>query len=410
MSSAEAAQNIDKLPGRDIVLLPLLALLTIILVSVEVISYAAKHYGASKSTVNTCLIMNDRTTGVRGIPNSACSMKTAESGDVIYRFNACGHRADVPCGPKPPGTFRIVMIGSSVDFGFGVEREKTFSALLPTELAHLTGRKIEVYNEAMLGSFPYSAGLRLNEVLAAQPDMVLWVLAPRDIKNASVVLLSDLEPPAKPGGSRTPLRKIADIFTSNSLPAALSIFGSKILDLFRDSSTGIYLQDELYSSQSQYVRSYLMAPETDANVADVGFLKVDRSAQWQAHMKVFDDDAARIENRLTDAGIPLVATFVPERGQAAMIAMRTWPAALDPYKMGDDVRSIISSHGGQYVDILRDYRTVVNPEKGFYPIDGHPDVSGHAVISTLLSNRLTDGTIPQLARIADSGMIQAKGR
>jgi len=38
-------------------------------------------------------------------------------------------------------------------------------------------------------------------------------------------------------------------------------------------------------------------------------------------------------------------------------------AGHDPYKLSDEVRSIVVSHGGTYADILPDYRGVPNPEQ-----------------------------------------------
>ena len=92
-----------------------------------------------------------------------------------------------------------------------------------------------------------------------------------------------------------------------------------------------------------------------------------------------------------------------------MIAMKSWPAAFDPYKLADDVERIVVSHGATYVDILRDYRNIMNPEIGFYLIDGHPNASGHEVIVTLLARHLTDGRIPQL-HMSTSAVLPMQAR
>ena len=86
-----------------------------------------------------------------------------------------------------------------------------------------------------------------------------------------------------------------------------------------------------------------------------GFLKADPSASWREHLKQFDADAADIEGRAEAAGVPFVAVLVPIRVQVTMISMGKWPARYDPYRLDDQLRSIVAKHGGIYLDILPDY-------------------------------------------------------
>ncbi|MGC9293566.1 MAG: hypothetical protein ACP5EP_12755, partial [Acidobacteriaceae bacterium] len=105
-----------KLPRRDWILLPMLSLLTIclIVVSTELIARRMFH---ESGNLESCLI-SDPSTGVHGIPNTICWEKPIEGQQQVeYRFNGCGHRTDEECGLKPPGTYRIVMIGTSIAMG-----------------------------------------------------------------------------------------------------------------------------------------------------------------------------------------------------------------------------------------------------------------------------------------------------
>ena len=58
--------------------------------------------------------------------------------------------------------------------------------------------------------------------------------------------------------------------------------------------------------------------------------------------------------------MPLVAALLPQRAQAAMISRSRWPAGFDPYKLDNELRSMVVSHGGTYVDILPDFRNIVS--------------------------------------------------
>jgi hypothetical protein len=368
-----------KLPRRDWILLPVLGLLTICVVVVSTESIARRMFPEPKSSMQNCLIENDVSTGVRGIPNSVCSEESIESGLVEYRFNGCGHRAGMECGPKSPGAYRIVMVGTSTAFGTHLPREKTIAALLPAELSRQTGRDIELYNEALTWETPRAVALRFNAILAAKPDMILWIVTPWDIKNAPLLFSTPLESNGE--GHLASVRKYA-----------------------KDSGTRTLLEHFLYRSTSSYMRLYLQrtgGPE---------FLGTKLSVEWQHHLREYDTYAADIEGQAKAADIPLVVVLVPERAQAAMISMGEWPASYNPYKLDDELRFIVTSHGGIYIDILPDFRNVPNPEKYYFPVDGHPDADGHRIISRLLATALTGGAVPALKFVAQSNAAQHQGR
>ena len=179
-----ATSRKTKLPRRDWILLPLLSVLTILALAVSM-QWVGRILFRSDSPVGDCIV-SDPSTGRHGVPNRACWKKESESPSVNYSFNSCGHRAGMECGPKAPDTYRIVLTGSSYPFGWTVPREETFAALLPLELSRRTGRKIEIYNEGIIGDggIPRNLVKRFNEVLAAKPDAILWVLDPWDIDKA----------------------------------------------------------------------------------------------------------------------------------------------------------------------------------------------------------------------------------
>jgi hypothetical protein len=371
-----------RLHWRDWILLPGLGLLTIALLigSSEVI--ARRMFRESSSRAIDCMVLSDASTGVRAIPNSACSEKLAEDRSPIeYRFNACGHRAGVDCGPKPSGSYRIVMVGSSFAMGLEAAREKTFAATLPAQLSRRTGRRIELYNEAMESGFPRSVDLRFNEVLAASPDMILWILTPFDIKKVSS-LLPD-QPTSRGSFLARNWSRTKTAFSTESAPEAFRELWQRVTDAFVETRTAFMLRHFLFQSQSQYVRSYLMDGDDES-----GFLKAELSGLWLSRIQEFTGYAADIERRSATAGIPLVAVMLPNRAQAAMISMGAWPAGLDPYRLDHEVRSVIVSHGETYADILPAFGDVPNPERGYFAVDGHPNERGHAVLSTMLADKL----------------------
>lgn len=88
---------------------------------------------------------------------------------VEYRINSKGLRDDETSYEKPPGTFRIVLLGDSRTFGFGVPIEEHFSTLLEGYF-----RNVEVIN---LGIGGYGIDQELlflrSEGFRYEPDLVL---------------------------------------------------------------------------------------------------------------------------------------------------------------------------------------------------------------------------------------------
>ena len=389
-------QTEARLPRRDWILLPLLGLLTIVLLIAGAESTARARFSDTPRGLASCLVLNDLSTGVRGVPNSECRDKSAETGWTDYKFNSCGHRAGMECGAKDPGAYRIVMTGSSVAMGLYVDREESIAGRLPAELTRMTGRKVEVYNAsigAAYGGSPHSVALRMNEVMAQKPDLVLWVMTPWDLDHAD-----DLRPqdeylraagksePKKDAASysSSPLRRIAAKIGADSL-------ASSLYDDLKSFRLRTLVTHYLFESRSLYVKSYLKNKDDAA-----GFLKAEWAPEWNDRLKEFDGYAAEVIARAHAAGVPVVAVLVPNRAQAAMISMGEWPQGYDPYKIDEELRGNITSRGGIYADIFSGFCTMANPEDHYLPVDGHPDAEGHAIITNLLAQQLTNGAIPEL--------------
>ncbi|MGA3159893.1 MAG: hypothetical protein ABSC77_01665 [Terracidiphilus sp.] len=385
--NARATENRmeTKLPLRDWILLPMLSLLTICLLAGCTELIARLMIPMPYSNLNECLDHNDFSTGVRAIPNSVCTGETHGSGVVEYRFNSCGHRAGTECGPKTLGTYRIVMVGTSAAMGSLVPREKTFATLLPAELSRLTGRKVELYNEAMVWETPHVVVLRINDVLAAKPDMILCVMTDYDIQYASSVY-PPADVPEAPDASGT------------------GGFLTTVINQIKHSRSGALLEVFFFKNQSSYVNRYLLG------AVGPQFLRTKLSARLQHNLEDYDGYAADIERRAKAMGVQWAVVFVPSRARAAMISMGEWPAGYDPYKLSDELGTIVKRHGGTYIDILPGFRNIPSAGQYFFPIDNHPDARGHAIISGLIAKQLTNGAIPALNGTTTPEVIMGENR
>jgi hypothetical protein len=399
----------EKLPRRDWVLLPLLSLLTISILVGSTELIARRTFSESKTGIANCMV-NDPSTGPRGIPNTICFEKGAESPTVEYRLNSCGHRAGIECGPKAVGTYRIVMMGSSLALGVQIPLGKTMATLLPGELSRMTGRKVELYNEGMLSEHPHVAALRLNDALAAKPDLILWVLTPYDFEEVSFVSWetpsSQLPPSAGHAGTLVRfLYNLKTAFAATSFEGAANEAWQALGRRIKADPARIMLLHVLYKSQKQTIKSYLIGSDDET-----GFLKSEMSGVWKSRLKQFDAYDEEMNSRATADGVPFVVVLVPTRAQASLISMGEWPVGYDPYKFNDELDFSITSKGGTYINILPEFRTVPNPERYYFPVDGHPDADGHRIISEMLAQGLTNGAIPALRATSTAPAASQQGR
>jgi hypothetical protein len=392
-----------RLPRRDWIILPLLSLMTILLLlgSTELIARMKTGNVSEQQGVAPCIVSNDLSTGVRFVPNSECRDRIMESGWTDYKFNSHGHRAGWEYGPKEQGTYRIVMAGSSIAFGFVVDQEKSFSALLPGEISARTGRKVELYNESMGyagGGTPHSVLIRFDEILAARPDAILWVLTPYDLENVSSIgWVRGLNQNAANGaGENAPththfeqtILKISSHVGVKSIPEPILNLADKANSQIQFQN---YLKHFLYQSQSLFVSASLNGPPEK-----IGFLNSTWGPIWTDRLHDFDSYAGSLIAKAGDAGIPVIAVFVPDAQLAAIISKGEWPAGDDPFKLDRELGASITRHGGTYIDILPDFQKDPNSEEGYFRFNGHPDATGHANIAKMIAREITGGAVPAL--------------
>jgi hypothetical protein len=395
---------------RDWILLPALSLLTICAMAGAAELLSRWLFPATQVGFQNCF-STDNPNGDGDVkPNSVCWERTPESSyQIEYRFNQKGHRAGAELTPKQPGVYRIVLIGSSFTQGLFVPREKTFAALLPEKLSTETGRTVEVYNEATGGKFrggPFPtrrSAQHFDEVLTAQPDMILWVITPDDVLNAGSG--EEVAPQTVPQGETSSARP-RGLLAKLTSSIANGTVGARLRSRWEDTRTSMVLKHLLIASESQdeYIHSYLQ------NGGDANSLKTQPDGEWRKQMQYFDQELAQITGLAKDAGIPLVAVFAPNRAQAAMISRGDWPAGYDPFQLESVIRTSLLHHGAQFIDILPDYRGIPSPEQGYMPVDGHPNTDGQALISRLLAKELTNGSVPELKALTPRNIAMEPGR
>jgi hypothetical protein len=141
--SAPASAQEAKLPRRDWVVLPLIAIATIAFIAAcsEVVARVvwAEH------EEDACYLSH----GPKGghfLPNCISRTKIAEGPWVENSYNSCGYRTLEQCGPKPPGTTRIAVLGSSFSYGYAVLYKSAYITQAQQMLTRECRRPVEFQN------------------------------------------------------------------------------------------------------------------------------------------------------------------------------------------------------------------------------------------------------------------------
>jgi hypothetical protein len=370
-------------PRRDWVLLPLTGLIVLGLLAASSEFVSRRILTTNGKSGDDCLIRVASSTGPRGIPNCVCVEKILEAPLTEYRFNSNGFRNDKDFVPKASGVFRIAMIGTSFAAGFRVPEKLTFATLLPAELSQRTGRTVELYNEGIpMRSAQMIANGFKKDVLATNPDLVLWIVCPSDLRRSDWLVRANVVT------GLNMWAKLRYYITSASNKPSLA---ASAKELFSHTATSWLLEVLLYRNSTLYVRSSLL---NDAN--DMGYLKSLPQAQLLQNLHEFDLGAGEIEREAKTSGVPVVVVSIPDRTQSSMVSANSWPAGVDPYMLSNKLSSIVASHGWTYINTLSDYQSIPNPQLGYFVLDGHPNAKGHAMISRILAKHLTAGAVPAL--------------
>jgi lysophospholipase L1-like esterase len=106
--------------------------------------------------------------------------------DGFVTTNSQGFRGPEPASPKPPGRFRVVAVGDSVTFGFGVNDADTFCAQTEQLLrSKRPGLDLDVVNIAVPGyDTRQEVALLRRNLSRLEPNLVLVGLYSNDIPDS----------------------------------------------------------------------------------------------------------------------------------------------------------------------------------------------------------------------------------
>jgi hypothetical protein len=377
-----------KLPRRDIILLPLIILLTVLVcfLATEVV---ARHYFAQGAEGN-CLV-RDAQIGYRFKSHCTMRQKIAESPWIMYQFNECGYRSKEPCGPKPPGTTRIVLLGSSTAEGYLVNYDETFAVRAQRRLGQDYGHPFEIQNLGREECFPICVSKRMDEAMQLRPDLLVLALSPVDIQHLDPAEMQDRDKPMAPLG--------------NPDMAPVKISALKKVQVFLSQSYAVTaIQYFLYQNASTFIRLYLHGGDSTA------YIRTPLSPAWMKRFDAFDLLLGEMTQRARTAQVPLVVMEMPSLAQGSLLSMDKQPQGVDAGVFDAELKRIAASHGVQFIDVLDAFQHGPKANRLFYVINGHVNGAGSALASDALVEQLEQQQSPTLAGHSQTQDALERGR
>jgi GDSL-like Lipase/Acylhydrolase family len=380
---------------RDLFLLPAVGVASVLLAAF-LMEFAARRLFINSHPQSDCIFL-DSNNVVNGVPNSTCISKSFEGNWFEEKLNDRGHPSISNYMPKPIGTYRIVMIGSSIAQGYAVPFNQSFAGRLPAILSRDTGRNVEVYDEALRGSTIKDIDKRFDEALKAAPDMILFpvttweVLHTTDPDKGAALAPINAAPPLK----AKPWQHIWSWQTLDHM----------MRDLRAHSRALFMINHYLYESQNIYLSHGITVPDDYTSS-----MKSKPDGPWAVRMRILDGYFADMAVRAKAANVPFVVVVLPRHFDAVLIVSGSPPPGVNPYGFGEQVKAMVEKHGGIYIDILGDLRNESDIHSGFYPMDEHLNEYGHGIFARIIGKELTSGVIPALTaqpqRVASEGESQ----
>jgi len=317
-----------------------------------------------------------------------------------YTTNSLGYRGPEFTIAKPANTYRILMLGDSITFGWGVEDDQTFSHLLPGLLNHQhQGKNLEVINAGFHDGYAvdnYYVYLK-NQGLQLKPDLVILNLFPwNDISDLKEMVWQQTDERGLPDKVISTERIVrggyhTEVVTSNWK------FRFPIL---RNSHLAILAMDNLERKSPNLVDkikkllSVRIPDDIPQREVEPCIYQLDCSDRMTTLWQKLDLVLLGINDLLLDNNVSLIINLLPAHIQILPLVEdlaaapntidATESAALNPQQQ---FKQLFDQHQINYLDPILSFLDA-HPREYFYSIDGHPTEKGHQRLAKALADYL----------------------
>lgn len=310
------------------------------------------------------------------------------TGQVLYRVNADGFRSRLYARPKPPGTFRILILGDSVAFGYGVKEDEAFPQVMEQRLADLgSDRVFEVINFGVGGYNPYNEAALFKDVgVTYSPDLVLVQFCINDLDDPTLhfdahtrLHLGTIPDEAYPDPAR---RTTSFLGVPRSLYMCRRLRLCAMLD-----DAWLRLMAPAPNDLGPAVGVYSAGPLPDGSLQPA---KSDRLLARQAAVKPVDGSGgpewAWLEHRYAD-----IEATAARTGAAFAIVAFPYPQQLvgtGTHPIQSRFAQLGSRHNWAIIDPLPAFRRAAASGKTLFIDWWHPTPAGHDLAASAILNAL----------------------
>jgi hypothetical protein len=330
----------------------------------------------------------DPVLGYRHVPGA--QLRWTEEGDGLIKINSRGHRDAERTLEKPPGTFRIAVLGDSMTEAVQVNLEQTYTQVLERRLRE-AGHSVEVLNFGLMGYGPLQELLQYRqEVARYRPDVVvLATFLDNDI--------ADCHPALR--------------YSTDGIPFAILKAGSLSVDYSRAEQSVVAFGKQPAAMLRRYSHLYRLLGSwwrrrAETKVAEAGtgipkrfqlYLK-SPPPEWDEAWSVYDAVVGDLETEVKRGGGRLVVFSVP-CGQLSdadvwrdQIARRPAmaDAAWDLEGPERRLKALLTRRGLPVIQPYRTYRHAGNDPPLFFGGLGHFTARGHELAAEALEAGLRD--------------------
>ncbi len=283
---------------------------------------------------------------------------------VDYAINADGFRdANVRSPGKPTGTIRVLLLGDSFTFGYGVDYESIWPVVAERELRH-GGYSVDLVKAGVEGMDTRSELVLLRRLLQ------------RYEPNAVVVgfLINDLYSN----------RPASDTATGSPPPRRRRSFASRFTTLH----LVILARRLVTASDAGYALLYMAAPQRGE------FLRVPLSSAAERQRRITEDLLRQLDRVCDSAGIPLSVLSIPQQFQVLYGRSTRGDDNVDVRFYDRQFGQLAAREKFVWVPALDAFRTMPSEEELFYRLDGHLTPAGNQVVARVF----VQDVVPDLLR------------
>lgn len=390
-----------------------------LLISVSVFVLALLFSVAADRVVGAFLYRDAAGEGLVFPPGSEFRLQSAEF-DCAVNINALGFR-DREFGPKPQGRTRILAVGDSFTYGWGVEADESWPKVLEARLRQL-GHDVEVANLGKPGASPAGyAAVVSRAVPVLKPDLVIvGILQGEDLAQTAAEASpnsSAAAPDGRPPSAVTPLRlrERAGSLGRRMYPNFLRLLGrnpprqpslARVWKGEAQAVVGALTPQERtrFDGLDAHVKRAFLNGELNPSLIQTAmklpryFLDTFRADEPEVRslISAVAGSLADIKKVAGRYGCEVIVVSVPVRVYASredLESCRRLGFELTPEMAESDspdraIEGACRIAGVKFISVTDEFRQAANGAHLFYEMDGHFNRAGHRVFAELLTPRL----------------------